>query len=356
MIARLLTFHVARSLLVWIGLTCLLLLAVYTLIELIREARSLTGDYGALEMVWYLVQTTPRRLYDIFPFAALIGTLLGLGALANANELVAMRVAGFDRGRLMTRVLLTVMVCLLLVMWMAEWLIPELEARARAERQQARTGQLHFGGAGQFWLRDGSYMIRLGAAVWVDQQRLVFTDVLVYQLDSSMRPQSIVTAEQGLHTGTEWQLEQVSWRDLDNGELGRQQTVNLVSGLTPGLFQAAVSRPRLLALWDLYRMRSYLERSGLDTTPYDQAFWARIFFPLNVIAMVLIALPFVFRTVRSGNQGAGLFIGVALGLMFFVASRLMAGMALVWPLPLWLSSMLPALLIIALSTFLMRRV
>lgn len=353
--ARVLTLYLARSVLLWIGLTCLLLLAVYTLIEVIREARSLTGDYGAVQMLWFLMQTTPRRLYDIFPFAALIGTLLGLGALASANELVAMRVAGFDRRQLMVRVLLSVTVCLVLVMWMAEWLIPDLEARARAERQQARTGQLHVGGAGQFWLRDGSYMLRLGEAVWVNQEQLVFTDILVYRLDSMMRPEAILTAERGWHSGDQWELTRVSWRELADGRLDRRESADLVSGLTPGLFQAAVSRPRLLAMRDLYRMRSYLERSGLDTGPYDQAFWSRVFFPLNVIAMVLIALPFVFRSARSGSQGAGLFIGVTLGLVFFVISRLAAGMALLWPLPLWLSTMLPALLIIAASVVLMRK-
>lgn len=353
--ARLLTLYLARSVLVWVGLTCLLLLAIHALIDVIREARSLTGDYGAVQMLWFLLQTMPRRLYDIFPFAALIGTLLGLGALAGANELVAMRAAGFDRRQLMVRVLMVVMLCLVLVMSMAEWLIPDLEARARAERQQARTGQLHFGGAGQFWLRDGPFVLRLGEALWMDQEELVFTNVLVYRLDESMRPQTILAAERAAHAGARWELSEVRWRNVSDEGIGRQASAYLESGLTPGLFQAAVSRPRLLAMQDLYRMRAYLDRSGLDSGPYDQAFWTRIFFPVNVLAMVLVALPFVFRSGRSGSQGAGLFIGVALGLMFFVVSRLSAGMAMVLPLPLWLSSLLPALLIIALSLMLMRR-
>jgi len=353
--ARLLTLYLTRSVLVWVGLTCILLLAIHTLIDFIREARSLTGDYGAMQMFWFLLQTTPRRLYDIFPFAALIGTLLGLGGLAGANELVAMRAAGFDRLQLMVRVLLVVALSLVLVMSMAEWLIPDLEARARAERQQARTGQLHFGGGGQFWLRDGPFVLRLGEAVWMDQEELIFTDVLIYRLDESMRPQTIFTAERAAHADARWQLSEVRWRNVSDESIGIQASSYLESGLTPGLFQAAISRPRLLALQDLYRMRAYLERSGLDSSPYDQAFWTRVFFPVTVLAMVLVALPFVFRSGRSGNQGAGLFIGVALGLLFFVVSRLSAGMAVILPLPLWLSSLLPALLIIALSVMLMRK-
>jgi len=353
--ARLLTFYIARAVLIGIGLTCLLLVAVHTLIDVIREARSLTGAYGPLQMIWFLLQTMPRRLYDIFPFAALIGTLLGLGALAGANELVAMRVAGMDRTQVMQRVLLSVLLCLVVVMLMAEWLIPDLEAQARAERQQARTGQLHFGGQGQFWLRDGPFMLRLGEAVWTDRERLVFTDVLIYRLDGGMRTAEVMLAEQADHASGRWLLQDVRWRLIGDGEMGMEPLRQLNSGLTPGLFQAAVSRPRLLALSDLYRLRVYMDKSGLDAGPYQQAFWTRVFFPVNVLAMVLVALPFAFRSQRGGTQGAGLFIGVVLGLVFFVFSRLSTGLAQVWPLPIWFWSSLPAMLTVGLSLYLLRR-
>lgn len=353
--ARLLSLYLARAVLIGIGLTCLLLTAVYTLIEVIREARSLTGDYGLMQMIWFLLQTTPRRLYDIFPFAVLIGTLFGLGSLSQSNELVAIRAAGFDRAQVTSRVLMTVGGCLVLVMLMAEWLIPPLEAQARAERQQARTGQLHFGGAGQFWLRDGEFILRLGEAVWMDPERLSFTEALVYRLDAGMQTTQILTAARAEHSDGEWTFEDVAWRYVADGRSGSAPSWQFESGLTPGLFQAAVSRPRLLALVDLYRLRAYLERSGLDAEPYEQAFWTRVFFPLNVMAMVMLALPFVFRSGRGGGQSSGLFVGVVLGLLFFVATRLVAGLAQVLPLPLWLWSVLPALLIAGVSFILLRR-
>ena len=353
--ARLLTFYLARAVLFGIALSCLLLAAVYTLVELIREARSLTGDYGPAQLIWFLLQTMPRRLYDIFPFAVLIGTLFGLGSLAQSNELVAIRAAGFDRAQITSRILLTVGLCLLVIMLMAEALIPPLEARARAERQQARTGQLHLGEAGQFWIRDGDLVLRLGQALWVDHERLGFTDVLAYQFDEGMQTRKILTAAQADHADGQWVLQQVRWRSIADGQSGQWSSWQLDSALTPGLFQAAVSRPRLLALTELYRLRGDLERSGLDSTPYQQAFWARVFFPLNVLAMVMVALPFVFRSGRSGSQGGGLFIGVVLGLMFFVVSRLVTGLAQVLPLPLWTWSTLPAVLIVVLSLGLIRR-
>lgn len=353
--ARLLTFYLARAVLVGIALVCLLLVGIYTLIDFIREARSLSGAYGFQQMLVYLLQTTPRRLYDIFPFAALIGTLLGLGALAAGNELVAMRAAGFDRRHLTVRVLVVVALCLSLMMAAAEWLIPDLETRARAERQQARTGQLHVGELGQFWLRDGSFFLRLGQSVWLDEATLDFTDVLVYQFDEQMRPIEILQAAQATHAGDHWLLRDVLWREVEAATGGDEPVRRIESGLSPELFITAVSRPRLLALTDLRQMRAYLDRSGLDTGPYDQAFWTRVFFPVNVLAMVMVGLPFVFVSARGGARGGGLFAGVALGMAFFVLSRLSQSMGMVWPLPLWLSSLLPALLIMALSAVLLRR-
>lgn len=355
-IAPRLSGYVARAVLGGMVLTWLLLLGIHLLIDFIREARSLGGDYGAVQMLWYLLQTTPRRLYDVFPFAALIGTLLGLGGLASANEIVAMRAAGFDRGHLAWRVLVVVAVCVLLMAAMAEWVIPDLETRARAERQQAKSGQLHVGDAGRLWLRDGAFMIRLNESVWRDEKDLTFADALIYRLDEHMQPREILRAARAVHEGDQWLLEKVSFRDLGAaGSMGSRDALRLPSRLSPELFIAAVSRPRLLALSDLHRMRGYLARNGLDSGAYEQAFWQRMFFPLNVLAMVLVALPFVFRGGRGGGRSPGLFIGVILGLIFFVISRLTQSLAMVWPLPLWLSLLLPPLLIMVLGVVFLRR-
>ncbi|TVS10734.1 MAG: LPS export ABC transporter permease LptG, partial [Wenzhouxiangella sp.] len=330
-----LSLYLARAVLVGVALTSLLLVGIYTLIEFIREARSLSGDYGGSEMLRYLLQTTPRRLYDIFPFAALIGTLLGLGSLASGNELVAMRAAGFDRRHLALRVLVAVGVCLAAMLALAEWVIPDLETQARAERQQARTGQLHVGELGQFWLRDGSHVLRLGQSVWLDEARLEFTDVLVYRLGPDMRPLAIVQAAQARHLGDAWRLTDVSWRQVADDARGADAELVLESGLSPELFLTAVNRPRLLAMSDLQQMRVYLRQSGLDAETYDQALWTRLFFPVNVLAMVLVGLPFVFQGARGGLRGIGLFAGVALGLVFFVLSRLSQSIGMIMPMPLW---------------------
>jgi lipopolysaccharide export LptBFGC system permease protein LptF len=71
------------TLLLWVGLTLL-----YMMISALGELRDSGAGYGLGDALWYVLWTTPRMAYQIFPFAALLGVLMGVGSLASANELV----------------------------------------------------------------------------------------------------------------------------------------------------------------------------------------------------------------------------------------------------------------------------
>lgn len=356
MIAGILGRYLSRTVLVWVLLVSVLLVGLYTLIELVREAQDLTGDYGPLQMLAYIAQTMPSRLYDIFPFAALIGTMLGIGGLAATNELVAMRAAGFDRGRILGSVMLSVGACLIALFLVAEFVIPGLEARANAQRDQLRSGQVHLGKFGALWLRDGQMMLRIGYSAWSDENQPEFGDVLVYRLETGMAPRQVMRAAGATHTGEAWEFRRVAVRSVfDESGSRRERAVTMPSTLSYDLFSSAVSKPRMLAIGDLLGMIELLDANDLDTGRYRQALWNRLFFPLNVLAMILISLPFAFRGARQGGRGLSIFVGLSLGLMFFVISRLIRGTALLWPGPLWLLMILPAFFFGILGLLLLRR-
>lgn len=350
--------HIARAVLLGIALVAVLLLGLYTIVELIRESRDLVNDYGPLQMIVYLAQTSPRRFYDIFPFAALIGTMLGLGGLAAGNELVAMRAAGFDRRQILLSVLGAVAGCLLVLVLISELVVPGLEARASAMREQARSGQVHLGRYGALWLRDGMFVVRIGHSAWSQADTPEFGDVLVYRLDGDMKPQAVIKAQSATHDGSRWLLRNTDHRRIDADTAtpaDDSDTLTLDSTLSHDLFAASISRPRVLAMSDLNVMIDFLRANDLDADPYRQALWNRIFFPLNVLAMVLVSLPFAFRGGRHGSRGVSLFFGVTLGLGFFILTRLAQGMGLLLPGPLWLSALMPSLLVGALGVILLRR-
>lgn len=356
----LLVRYLASTILLAVAWVSVVLLGLYTLIELIREARNLSGDYNTASMAWYVLQTSPRRLYDIFPFAALIGTLIGVGSLAQSNELVAMRAAGVHRKQISGYAIAVIGVCLVGLVAISELFVPALETNAQANRDQARSGEIRLDRHGALWVRDGRYMIRIGHSIWDEAGKLQFSDVLVYELGEALRPEATLVAEQARHETGQWVLSEVSLTPLtETPQTAREANWSLPSTISPELFNAAVTRPRLLATKDLIEMQAFLKDNALDASPYTEALWERVFFPVNVLAMVLIGLPFalggVFRQSPRGGLGLNVFAGIALGLVFFVLSRLVQGVVTLWPIPIWLGSLLPALLISALALTLLAR-
>ena len=77
----------------WLSLS--LLFGLFDFLAELGETKAGTR-YGVLQALLYVVYTLPRTLYVNFPYAVLIGSLMGLGNLAANSEITAMRAAGYS--------------------------------------------------------------------------------------------------------------------------------------------------------------------------------------------------------------------------------------------------------------------
>ena len=76
-------------------ITMLVLLGLFTFVTFLDQLGSIgKGNYNLTEAITYVVLVIPRTIYDLFPMAALLGTIIGLSLLANDSELIVMRASG----------------------------------------------------------------------------------------------------------------------------------------------------------------------------------------------------------------------------------------------------------------------
>jgi lipopolysaccharide export system permease protein len=61
----------------------------------------------------------------------------------------------------------------------------------------------------------------------------------------------------------------------------------------------------------------------LNSEPESLALWQKLYSPITTIVMAVLAIPFVLGSQRQGNTGQRIVIGILLGLVFFVMSRLL---------------------------------
>ena len=87
----------------------------------------------------------------------------------------------------------------------------------------------------------------------------------------------------------------------------------------PPRCRPAPTRPRYLSAMRPARGASqYRQRNSLDASEFEEHYWGRWFYPINVLALCLAAVPFAFGTLRSGGMGKRLFIGIVFALGFWL--------------------------------------
>lgn len=341
---------VAGSVLGALLLTFAVLLGIDVLAAFASELGDVgEGDYSVGTAALYIVYTLPRRVYELFPTVAVIACLLGLGALATTSELTALRAAGLSKVRISAGAGAAIAAVMLLLMLVAETLGPYGEQHAQALRVGAKSKDLGLASASGLWAREGETFLNArsgrirgsGTASYVELDR-----VRLYEFDSEGRLQSLALAARAEHRDQRWTLFEVRRsrffeRHVETATVAQEAWE---SRLNPEVLSLSIRRPRYLSSADLVENLDYLRRNGLDTSEFESALWARWFYPLNVLALCLLAMPFAFGTLRSGGFGKRLFIGIAMGLGFFVVQRLAVNMAEVYRVDLRMAHALPALL------------
>ena len=100
---------------------------------------------------------------------------------------------------------------------------------------------------------------------------------------------------------------------------------------------------------ELKRNIDYLQRNDLDSKAFENAYWGRWFYPVNVAVLCLAALPFAFGSLRSGGFGKRLFIAIVIGLAYLLAQRLAVSLSDVYHFDARIAYALPPLGLLAMS-------
>lgn len=352
---------VAAAVLRATGLVWLLLLGLDLVFALLDElGRIGSGDFGAQTALMIVLLTIPRRLYDLFPYAAVIGALLGMGGLAASSELTALRSLGLPRARIAGSALAALAALVLLLVVNAETLAPSGERASRALATRAASSDLISAKWAGIWAREGDVFINARQGTVRDAGPLVeveLGDVRLFEFSPDGRLLSLARAKRALFREGAWELFEVRrTRLLENGAVAEEKAQERwVSGLDPTSLAASVTRPRTLPVKQLLASLDYLRRNGLDPRPFEDALWARVFYPIDVLALVLAALPFAFGQLRSGGLGKRVFAGIVFGLLFFVVERFAVNLANAYDVSLALARLAPPGLLLLASWRIARR-
>jgi len=328
--------------------------SVFTLVDELGEHKA---GYGLLEALGYIAFTTPRRIYELAPFVIFMGALTGLSILASHSELTVFRTSGVSVKRLLGAVLAPVILLLLCSAFIGESLAPWAEEQAEIYKASFSRESLNRGLDGD--IPASSKSIKLSEYHWYKQGGLFMRTqaldesgnmlgIKQYKVNQSRVLEWIRTAESAVYVGeSQWRLNNVV--ETRFGEEGvrviKHDYLLWNTDADPQQFSASVLvEPRKMSIRDLLYQVDYMQREGLNSTQYKLALWGKLFQPLSIIALTLLAVGFILGPLRNMAMGARLSVGLFVGLLFKYSQDLFGPLSVLYSLPPWFAVLLPILL------------
>ena len=326
-------------------LALMVLASLSAFFTLLGELGDLRNDYDLAKAALYMLLTLPRRVYEMFPTAVLLGGLMSLGALAANSELMVMRAAGVSVTRITLAVLQAGLILAVLAGVLGEVVAPPGERYAQSMRSAAQTGYITLQSDYGFWARDGNNFVQIRQVLPGAEIR----DITIYELDDELRLRSLIHAQSGSYANGRWELEGIKQSLID----AKGVTTRVVDSaqwrslLQPDLLEVLSIKPEDLAAADLARYVGYLDENNLSSDRYRLAFWVKIVTPFATLVMLLIAIPFVFGSLRVAHAGTRMLVGVLLGMGFYLLNQALNHIGLVYGFPPLLSALVPTLIFAA---------
>ena len=350
-----LTAYLMRAILSSTLLVLGVLLALAGLFEFIGQLDDIQGNYTVPMALIYALLRLPQLSFEMLPIAALIGSLLGLGGLANSSELVVMRTAGISVSRLAGMVAVSGLALTIGTALVGEFISPPTDYFARTMRNDARfeKDDVDFGNAA--WVKDGPVILHLERI----NSEFEFGGVYLFRFNEDHSLQSIARAENsGIDDTDQWVLENVrETRFVGDGVRAMQASVALESfDLNSELLGITLVKPVSLSARGLMSYINYLKRNELTARRYETELWSRIARTATVLIMPVLALGFVFGSLRSSGYGGRLMLGVLIGLGYFLASEMLANSGQVFNLNPAIVSWMPSAALLLIALFALSRV
>lgn len=348
------------------------LLGLFTFFALIEELDKVGTRFTLLNLFYMQALALPTYLYDLLPIGVLIGSVLALAGLAQRNELVILRVSGVSGFKLLGMLWLVTIPWVLGAFVLSEVITPAAELKAsdvslrllgRAEGGRMASG---------YWFKeaDGEGGTRILNISQLSADGTV-SEVTLYEFRAGQELTAMSQAPSGRFSGGTLRLSNVTRTTIDETSIealadARTPTEPVTrlehlpervldTSLTPERLIARVLTPERMSILDLVDYVGYLSENNLQTERQVVALWRKIAYPFTLFVMMTIAAPIAFMQTRKGGVGSKVFIGILLGVGFFMANQLALNVGMLSRWAPWVTALVPniAALLLAFSALLL---
>ena len=347
-IAKTLLSHTLIVLVVWIS--------IYSFFNFLAELASVGKEgYTIFSAFTYIVLQLPEVAYKQASPIILLGCILGMGHLATTGQLLIFRVSGVSILKITLLTLKNSLIFILFFIFIGEFLAPISSSYAENSRSTNMGNSSVSINQNGFWIRDGDNFINVKRNI----DGTLFSVITVIEVNSLNKIERVIKSENAIFDGGSLDMSGSEIFSIeDSGSFDkislkeRNSYVKKVS-FDQDLIDSLEKEPEDLSTLTLIKQIRFLSDNKLRSSVFEVELYKRLIQPITLIAMILLAMLFIFGSTRDVTLGRKIFFGVALGLSFEMLSRVASAMALGLDFSPFLSSILPSIMVMFISIILL---
>jgi lipopolysaccharide export system permease protein len=346
--------YIANTLLTYSIVVLLVWLSIYSFFNFLAELNTVgTVNYTILEAFKYIVLQLPEVAYDQVSPVILLGCVLGMGHLATTGQLIILRASGISILKITWLTLKNAIIFLILITMVGELVAPILTTYAENERSNALGQKSVSSSKDGFWIRDGDNFINVKNNV----DGSVFNDITVIEVNNeSNKIERVVNSKSAIFDGQNINMESTNIFSINSSNLFDDIALkerNLYKkrvAFDQDLIDSLEKEPKDLTTFTILKQIQFLTDNKLRAEVFEVELYKRLVKPITLIAMILLAMLFIFGSTRDATLGRKIFFGVAIGLSFELISRIGGALALSFDLNPLLTTFVPAMAIMIIAT------
>lgn len=337
--------YLMKQIAVGIVISSLVLTPLFSFLDLVEQLNDVgTGFYRAEDAFLYVLLTIPRRLIELSPFIALLGNVAALGRLALNLELISLRAAGFSPARIGMASLKVGLLLLALIGVLEFFIAPPLHQTAIAHRAAALDQSTELGRNLGIWTRNDRQILRIGDL----RHDTRAATVEIFTLDDSGNlAQYIIANGFDIISDQEWTLREVTSKTFsgDRIEISQMPTMTWNTFLDPGQISTLTKPQESLSPIELFQYIKYLRETGQEADVYALTLWKKAGGTITMLGMLLLSVPFVFGSVRTGFANRLVLAGTT-GIVVYLLDQIFSNTGLILDLNPSFVALTPGILLL----------
>lgn len=295
----------------------LIFLTIFTAID----AMSTMANYKNVApsaLLNYYVYSFPEIISKLLPVACLLGTILTLSSLNNANELVALFASGMSLIRISIPILIWVLFISAIGYWSSDRLLPQATKQKNyvlyydLKKEPARFSTIK---TDKIWYRSKNSLFNIQTLNAKGDKAQGLT---MYFFNDQWDLVQMLTARDVSIQGPQWNLEKgavtIFTKDSSFPLTTQFKKKSIVMAEDSKDLQSAGQTADMMSQKELEHFIRKNKEAGLDTVAYEVNYHSKISFALAGLVMCLLGIPFSVGRARSG--GTMLNVGICLALVF----------------------------------------